>query len=661
MSGDEETVEIDASRNALFKKRVVPPSVEPVQKRPRVAASDSKSSSSEGANAGMKRNKLQTQTLDKRVDTKVAETTNKEDKRKLTKKSAKALREAKNAERREAAEKNAIRAKVRAEAKRVELSTLPSALAKRRMQRCNDIYVEYIDYEQCNRVANELKARLAQTGDAQLSVKHREEAQYLLRYVCEFAIYLQAKGPATNGFWCTEYRYYARNGLGRRYTSMECASKKWKSRRVYTKERRSSHRDPFLPGDPTKKQEERSYGLQGCPRALRDALCGRWARDVDMEAAHPNIALQLHAQLCVTEQGASQSRLKSLNLDNFRHYVNNRNEWIETISRLHQIEGSESLRKDAVKKLLCRLMFGGSYSNWTKEPYGKNDDGTARYPLNKVIPRVKAAEDELRALRDAIFASKEWSPFVDAQRKRLMQTTKRANPSRWTCLASAPLGSSNLSNAKLSGLFERAKATPLGLSWMDIGSVRPLKGSELTNTALSEALLTKKRFELEEFNGFFGERGAIDVHSFIKVGSTYYRPNNSVVEFKTLFAENETWATFEFKGVQKDKYVQTRRGDFFEPTEYDKSSQDRTIFSLVLQTLENDILEVMIQSLVKGGWRVLTLIYDGCHVEHREDADLANALKLAERDVKTITGYDIRLLEKPLYGRHTNPIDLTRL
>ena len=37
------------------------------------------------------------------------------------------------------------------------------------------------------------------------------------------------------------------------------------------------------------------------------------------------------------------------------------------------------------------------------------------------------------------------------------------------------------------------------------------------------------------------------------------------------------------------------------------------------------------------------------HVEHREDADLATGLRLAEAAVEKELGYKIALLEKPLY------------
>lgn len=40
------------------------------------------------------------------------------------------------------------------------------------------------------------------------------------------------------------------------------------------------------------------------------------------------------------------------------------------------------------------------------------------------------------------------------------------------------------------------------------------------------------------------------------------------------------------------------------------------------------------------------------HVEHRECADLADALRAAEAAVKRNLGYTVSLLEKPLYDPH---------
>ena len=61
------------------------------------------------------------------------------------------------------------------------------------------------------------------------------------------------------------------------------------------------------------------------------------------------------------------------------------------------------------------------------------------------------------------------------------------------------------------------------------------------------------------------------------------------------------------------------------------------------------------------GWKTTTLIYDGMHVLDDPSLELTDALRHAERRVRTVTGYNIELTEKPLFGLHEQPIELTRV
>ena len=61
-----------------------------------------------------------------------------------------------------------------------------------------------------------------------------------------------------------------------------------------------------------------------------------------------------------------------------------------------------------------------------------------------------------------------------------------------------------------------------GLVWRRIGTTEPETGWELTNAALSSALLTKVEFELEEWEGF-GIQG-LGAYNFIRAGGYYYVP-----------------------------------------------------------------------------------------------------------------------------------------
>jgi hypothetical protein len=201
----------------------------------------------------------------------------------------------------------------------------------------------------------------------------------------------------------------------------------------------------------------------------------------------------------------------------FADYVKNRdtaNGWVQRVGEHHQLSDDPELRKEAVKTLMCRLMFGGSYRAWLREPLGS---GTTRTPAGKPMHALLEVERELACLRRTVFASDEWSSFER---------------------------------------MERARLRGLG---------------------------------------------------------------------------------------------------------HDDTKIDRKIFSTILQTIEDDILEIIITTLEREGWAATTLIFDGCHVLHNDDADLPAALREAERLVRVHTGFSIELMEKPLYGLHTTPINLTRL
>ena len=82
----------------------------------------------------------------------------------------------------------------------------------------------------------------------------------------------------------------------------------------------------------------------------------------------------------------------------------------------------------------------------------------------------------------------------------------------------------------------------------------------------------------------------------------------------------------------------------------------RSAFAIVTQDLQDRILGEIDRSFTSHGWVVPSLIFDGLHVKHRDDADLEAAMRTAERDVLDRTSYRIQLLEKPLYGLQDAPI-----
>jgi hypothetical protein len=96
------------------------------------------------------------------------------------------------------------------------------------------------------------------------------------------------------------------------------------------------------------------------------------------------------------------------------------------------------------------------------------------------------------------------------------------------------------------------------------------------------------------------------------------------------------------------------------PVSLSQAAIARSAFSHIMFELEDQILDVIDNSLRDQGWTVASLIYDGMHVKHRDGdvqdqstghwQQLDSALRKAEEDVQTKKGYRIELLEKPLYA-----------
>mmetsp|Transcript_40524 Transcript_40524/g.75287 ORF Transcript_40524/g.75287 Transcript_40524/m.75287 type:complete len:899 (-) Transcript_40524:144-2840(-) len=414
------------------------------------------------------------------------------------------------------------------ELERVSFASLPPKLRERRLASQRMTLTEYVDYAEAQRVLQELDCA---AHNISLPQPQREEAEYLHQYLYDFFALLQLEatpqailppGCAVNAdtrlVLARDYAYFSRHGGGRRYTTIE--------RRMQSQRGREKlYAAPRSDGAVSRIADRRAYGLQGCPRALRAQLCGAYAHDVDMKSAHPTIAIQLRKMLLQEEQNeVARTLLAKATLENFEDYVAHRDTpetgWIDSVSRHHRIEGPFEQRKECIKKLFCRLMFGGSYAAWMKLPYGKD---ASRHPLGEKMDQVVQMERELARLRRAVFASSQWRGFVEAE-----------------------------------------------MDWV--------------------------------------------------------------------------------------RHEAARSGRKFNPY-----TAGRSIFSRIMQTIENDILDQLVVSLRAQGWHITTLIFDGCHVLHRPDASLREALVRAEEHIKNSTGFAIELAEKPLHGEHAAPVELTRI
>lgn len=162
------------------------------------------------------------------------------------------------------------------------------------------------------------------------------------------------------------------------------------------------------------KGKQRPICIQGMPRELRPFLCCRWGHDYDMANAQPQMLRQMARTLHWTDGRTT------LTMPELEKWCTNRPEYIEHVADHHGLptdaQRHYEYRKDIVKELMIRLMFGGAYKAWRKEI-----DKDSQWPpeVVKDCKRVVALAQELQDLRKAVFESNEWVDFVARDRDRL--------------------------------------------------------------------------------------------------------------------------------------------------------------------------------------------------------------------------------------------------
>tara|TARA_B100000575_G_C23132254_1_gene656977 strand:- start:218 stop:2992 length:2775 start_codon:yes stop_codon:yes gene_type:complete len=164
------------------------------------------------------------------------------------------------------------------------------------------------------------------------------------------------------------------------------------------------------------KGKAKTVCIQGAPRELRPFMCCRFAHDFDLKNCQPIILYQLPRRLTWTDKRNPPDTTE------LKKWCDNRPEWIEHVAECHSLPSDESkfpeYRKDTVKELMIRLMFGGSYDAWMREY--SSDIQTKRRSS-----RVQKLAQELSELRKAVFESVEWIPFVRKDRERLQREGNR--------------------------------------------------------------------------------------------------------------------------------------------------------------------------------------------------------------------------------------------
>jgi hypothetical protein len=83
---------------------------------------------------------------------------------------------------------------------------------------------------------------------------------------------------------------------------------------------------------------------------------------------------------------------------------------------------------------------------------------------------------------------------------------------------------------------------------------------------------------------------------------------------------------------------------------------DRTIFASIMQSYEDELLDIVVDAFRREGWTVGSLQFDGLYVEPREGIDLEDTMRFAEKEVsrRTRGEFDVSLKCKELYGESSS-------
>ena len=159
-------------------------------------------------------------------------------------------------------------------------------------------------------------------------------------------------------------------------------------------------------------------------------MCCRWAHDYDMKNAQPQMLRQMAKMLTWTD-GRQAPEMPELN-----KWCADRDEYIHHVASVHNLPTDEErhfeYRKDTVKTLMIRLMFGGAYESWVK-------DICAEFKRKLEEPRCKRIELwPLSCCSCAdVLASQEWAAFVEKDSARLRKEGKKKDGDVVDCAAFA--------------------------------------------------------------------------------------------------------------------------------------------------------------------------------------------------------------------------------
>lgn len=194
--------------------------------------------------------------------------------------------------------------------------------------------------------------------------------------------------------------------------SLFCTYTRQRSGRLYC----CTHRGP-------QKYDEdfpRYICAQGMPSILRHYLMRKWARDLDIANCHVSLMYQLGSKLHEWEE--HKGRMLPLSLHMMKDLFEDRASFIEEVADAHGVDRDEAkwpgYRKDMIKTLLLRIMYGGSYDSWMEE--------NGIYGLKS--RRILRLQSEIEHLRTAILCSERFGHLIRdetrAQRMRQNVSTR---------------------------------------------------------------------------------------------------------------------------------------------------------------------------------------------------------------------------------------------
>jgi hypothetical protein len=160
-----------------------------------------------------------------------------------------------------------------------------------------------------------------------------------------------------------------------------------------------------------KRGEARSVCIQSAPREMRPFLCCKWGRDYDLVNAQPEILCQMASMLTWKGERAAPKMPQLVS------WCKARPAFIDHVAEFHRMptdaDRHPDFRKDLVKELVIRLIFGGEYRFWIMDSLNRNPNTEPK------SPRVVALAEELFQLREAVFSSNEWEAFYRRDFARL--------------------------------------------------------------------------------------------------------------------------------------------------------------------------------------------------------------------------------------------------